>query len=417
MKLFHILALLVSISAAFSYLNYRFLKLPTTIGLMLIAMVFSLGLNLLGPMSDAVEREVESMLRSVDFDETLLHGMLSFLLFAGALHLDLNDLASQRGVIAMLATAGLIGATLIIGALSWLAFGLLGLEISFVYCLLFGALISPTDPIAVLGVLKQANAPKSLETKIAGESLFNDGVAVVLFLVLARIATGGEEVSAGTVLSLFVRETVGGVLFGLAAGGLAYWMLKRVDNYQVEVLITLALTTGGYVLAERLHLSAPVAIVVAGLLIGNHGRLLAMSDRTREHLDTFWELVDEILNAVLFVLIGLEVLVLTFKTAYLQASVLIIPIVLVARLVSVGLPIGLMRRFRSFSPHVVKILTWAGLRGGISVALALSLPAGEVRNTLVAVTYAVVVFSILVQGLTVGRVVRRATVTVQMEND
>ena len=258
MKLFHILALLVSISAAFSYLNYRFLKLPTTIGLMLIAMVFSLGLNLLGPMSDAVEREVESMLRSVDFDETLLHGMLSFLLFAGALHLDLNDLASQRGVIAMLATAGLIGATLIIGALSWLAFGLLGLEISFVYCLLFGALISPTDPIAVLGVLKQANAPKSLETKIAGESLFNDGVAVVLFLVLARIATGGEEVSAGTVLSLFVRETVGGVLFGLAAGGLAYWMLKRVDNYQVEVLITLALTTGGYVLAERLHLSAPV---------------------------------------------------------------------------------------------------------------------------------------------------------------
>ena len=417
MKLFHILALLVSISAAFSYLNYRFLKLPTTIGLMLIAMVFSLGLNLLGPMSDAVERELESMLRSVDFDETLLHGMLSFLLFAGALHLDLNDLASQRGVIAMLATAGLIGATLIIGALSWLAFGLLGLEISFVYCLLFGALISPTDPIAVLGVLKQANAPKSLETKIAGESLFNDGVAVVLFLVLARIATGGEEVSAGTVLSLFVRETVGGVLFGLAAGGLAYWMLKRVDNYQVEVLITLALTTGGYVLAERLHLSAPVAIVVAGLLIGNHGRLLAMSDRTREHLDTFWELVDEILNAVLFVLIGLEVLVLTFKTAYLQASVLIIPIVLVARLVSVGLPIGLMRRFRSFSPHVVKILTWAGLRGGISVALALSLPAGEVRNTLVAVTYAVVVFSILVQGLTVGRVVRRATVTVQMEND
>ena len=415
MKLFHILALLVSISAAFSYLNYRFLKLPTTIGLMLISMVFSLGLNVLGPMSDAVERELESMLRSVDFDETLLHGMLSFMLFAGALHLDLNDLASQRGVIAVLATAGVVGATLIIGALSWLAFGLLGLEISFVYCLLFGALISPTDPIAVLGVLKQANAPKSLETKIAGESLFNDGVAVVLFLVLARIATGGEEVSAGTVLGLFVQETVGGVLFGLSAGGLAYWMLKRVDNYQVEVLITLALTTGGYVLAERLHLSAPVAIVVAGLLIGNHGRLLAMSDRTREHLDTFWELVDEILNAVLFVLIGLEVLVLTFKTAYLQASVLIIPIVLLARLVSVGLPIGLMRRFRSFSPHVVKILTWAGLRGGISVALALSLPAGEVRNTLVAVTYAVVVFSILVQGLTVGRVVRRSTVTVQME--
>jgi CPA1 family monovalent cation:H+ antiporter len=415
MKLFHILALLVSISAAFSYLNYRFLKLPTTIGLMLIAMLFSLGLNLLGPLSGAIEQEVESMLRSVDFDETLLHGMLSFLLFAGALHVNLNDLARQRGIIAVLATAGVIGATFIIGGLSWWAFNLVGLEIPFVYCLLFGALISPTDPIAVLGILKQAHAPKSLETKITGESLFNDGVAVVVFLVLARIATGGEDVSAGAVLGLFVQETVGGVLFGLAAGSVAYWMLKSVDNYQVEVLITLALTTGGYALAEILHLSAPVAIVVAGLLIGNHGRVLAMSDRTREHLDTFWELVDEILNAVLFVLIGLEVLVLTFETEYLQASVLIIPIVLLARLVSVGLPIGLMRRFRSFSPHVVRILTWAGLRGGISIALALSLPAGEVRNSLVAVTYAVVVFSIFVQGLTLGRVVRRSTEAVQTE--
>ncbi len=415
MKLFHILALLVSISAAFSYLNYRFLKLPTTIGLMLIAMLFSLGLNLLGPLSGAIEQEVESMLRSVDFDETLLHGMLSFLLFAGALHVNLNDLARQRGIIAVLATAGVIGATFIIGGLSWWAFKLVGLEIPFVYCLLFGALISPTDPIAVLGILKQAHAPKSLETKITGESLFNDGVAVVVFLVLARIATGGEEVSAGAVLGLFVQETVGGVLFGLAAGSVAYWMLKSVDNYQVEVLITLALTSGGYALAEILHLSAPVAIVVAGLLIGNHGRVLAMSDRTREHLDTFWELIDEILNAVLFVLIGLEVLVLTFETEYLQASVLIIPIVLLARLVSVGLPIGLMRRFRSFSPHVVRILTWAGLRGGISIALALSLPAGEVRNSLVAVTYAVVVFSIFVQGLTLGRVVRRSTEAVQTE--
>jgi CPA1 family monovalent cation:H+ antiporter len=415
MKLFHILALLVSISAAFSYINYRFFKLPTTIGLMLIAMLFSLALNLLGPLSGAIEQEVESMLRSVDFDETLLHGMLSFLLFAGALHVNLNDLARQRGIIAVLATAGVIGATFIIGGLSWWAFNLVGLEIPFVYCLLFGALISPTDPIAVLGILKQAHAPKSLETKISGESLFNDGVAVVVFLVLARIATGGEEVSAGAVLGLFVQETVGGVLFGLAAGSVAYWMLKSVDNYQVEVLITLALTTGGYALAEILHLSAPVAIVVTGLLIGNHGRVLAMSDRTREHLDTFWELVDEILNAVLFVLIGLEVLLLTFETEYLQASALIIPIVLLARLVSVGLPIGLMRRFRSFSPHVVRILTWAGLRGGISVALALSLPPGEVRNTLVAVTYAVVVFSIVVQGLTLGRVVRRATVAVHAE--
>ncbi len=282
----------------------------------------------------------------------------------------------------------------------------MGLDIPFIYCLVFGALISPTDPIAVLGILKQAEAPKTLATKITGESLFNDGVAVVVFLVVAGIAAGGGEVTPGEVAMLFAQEAPGGVLFGLIAGGLAYWMLKSVDNYQVEVLITLALTTGGYALAEVLHLSAPIAIVVAGLLIGNHGRLLAMSTHTRQHLDTFWELVDEILNAVLFVLIGLEVLILALREEYLLAGLLAIPIVLLARFISVGLPIGLMRRFRRFSPNVVQILTWGGLRGGISVALALSLPASEIRDTLVVVTYSVVVFSILVQGLTIGRLVR-----------
>jgi CPA1 family monovalent cation:H+ antiporter len=403
MKLFHILALLLTISAVFSYLNYRFLKLTTTIGLMLIALLFSLGINLLGTLGLEIEQEVEFMLHSVDFDATLLHGMLSFLLFAGALHVNLNDLAQQRGVIAILATLGVVSAAFITGILSWWIFGLLGLEIPFIYCLLFGALISPTDPIAVLGILKQAGAPKSLEAKIAGESLFNDGVAVVLFLLLARIAAGDVDISPASVAMLFAQEAVGGLLFGLGAGGLAYWMLKGVDNYQVEVLITLALVSGGYALAEVLHLSAPIAIVVAGLLIGNHGRILAMSDRTREHLDTFWELVDEILNAVLFVLIGLEVLILVFREEYLLAGLLAIPIVLLARFISVGFPIGVMRHFRSFSRNVVTILTWGGLRGGISIALALSLPAGEIRATLVAVTYIVVVFSILVQGLSIGR--------------
>ncbi len=406
MKLFHILALLLTAAAVFSYINHRFLKLPTVIGIMLVALVFSLVLNMLEPLGIELERDVQLMLASIDFNETLLHGMLGFLLFAGALHVNLNDLSQQRGVIFVLSTFGVVAAAFITGGLSWYGFGLIGLNIPFIYCLLFGALISPTDPIAVLGILKQCNAPKSLEAKITGESLFNDGVAVVMFLVVAGIATGGSGISTGDVLLIFSQEAIGGILFGLGAGGVTYWMLKSVDNYQVEILLTLALVTGGYTLAEALHLSAPIAIVVAGLLIGNHGRMLAMSEKTREHLNTFWELVDEILNAVLFVLLGLEVLALVFIQEYLLAGLLAIPIVLLARFITVGIPITLMRRFHSFSPKAIQVLTWGGLRGGVSVALALSLPDGETRDTLVAVTYAVVIFSILVQGLTIGPLIR-----------
>jgi CPA1 family monovalent cation:H+ antiporter len=408
MNLFHILAILISLAAAFSFLNYRYLRLPTAIGLMLIALLASLGLVLLGPHAHGVKEYAARLLHAVDFDATLLHGMLSFLLFAGAIHINLADLARQRWVIAILATASVLGATFIIGWLAHLCFGRLGLDIPLIDCLLFGALISPTDPIAVLGILKSAGASKSLETKITGESLFNDGVAVVVFLVLLSVAGGGHEVSAGSVVWLFLQEAVGGVLYGLGLGALAFWMLKQVDDYSVEVLITLAVTTGGYALGEILHLSAPIAIVVAGLLIGNHGRAHAMSERTREHLDTFWELIDEILNAVLFVLIGMEVLILAYREEYLYAGLLAIPIALFARLVSVGIPIGVMRRYRDFSPMVVSVLTWGGLRGGISVALALSLPPGEVRDALVTVTYAVVAFSILVQGLSIGPLVRYA---------
>jgi CPA1 family monovalent cation:H+ antiporter len=407
MNLFHILALLLAIAALFSYLNHRFLKLPTTIGMMMIALLFSLGLLMLKPMVEGLEDKVVLMLRSVDFDATVLHGMLGFLLFAGALHVNLTDLAEQRWMISFLATFGIIGSTVIIGVLSWCAFDLTGLEVPFIGCLLFGALISPTDPIAVLGILKQAGAPKSLEAKITGESLFNDGVAIMVFLVIASIAAGNDQISTLSVIGLFLREAAGGVLFGLASGFVAYRMLRDVDNYQVEILITLALVTSGYALAEKLQLSAPIAIVVAGLLIGNHGKLLPMPERTREHLDTFWVLMDEILNAVLFVLIGLEMLVLVFREQYLVAGLIAIPIVLLARFITVGLPITLMRRFRNFSPNAVKIITWGGLRGGFSIALALSLPAGEVRGTLVAITYIVVVFSILVQGLTIGRLIKR----------
>ncbi len=406
MKLFNILAVLITLSAGFSYINHRFIRLPTTIGLMAIALLVSLGLIALGPLGFGLKEDARLLLNSIDFDETLLHGMLSFLLFAGALHVNLADLAKQKYIIGTLATLGVIGSTFIVGFTSLWVLGWLGIELPFIYCLLFGALISPTDPIAVMGILKKAGVPESLETKITGESLFNDGVAVVVFLVILEIATGTQGVTAASVAALFLKEVVGGLIFGLLIGAIAYWMLKSVENYQVEILITLALVTGGFALADVLHISGPIAIVVAGLLIGNHGRMLAMSDEVRDHLDKFWELVDEILNAVLFVLIGLEVLILTFNRAYILAGIILIPLLLAVRFVCVGIPVVILRRFRTFSPHVIKILTWGGLRGGISVALALSLPAGENREAILTVTYAIVVFSIIVQGLTIGRLVK-----------
>jgi monovalent cation:H+ antiporter, CPA1 family len=406
MGLFDIIAILITLSAVFSWINHRLLKMPTAIGLMLIALLVSLALLMPIPGSDGLEEDARAMLESIDFDAAVLHGMLAFLLFAGALHVNLFDLAKQKWVIATLATASVLGATFIVGIGMFGIFWLLGLDVPFIWCLLFGALIAPTDPIAVLGILKSAGAPKNLEVKITGESLFNDGVAVVTFLVLTEIAFGGEQVTVPGVLALFGTEALGGLLFGLFAGGIAFLMLRRVDNYQVEVLITLALASGSYAAAEALHLSAPITVVVAGLLIGNQGRHGAMSELTRLHLDNFWELVDEVLNAVLFVLIGLELLVLTLTSQYLLAGLLAIPMALFARAVSVGVPIGIMRRFRSYSPGAVSILTWGGLRGGISVALALSLPDGDTRDLLVTVTYCVVVFSIVVQGLTLGPLVR-----------
>lgn len=409
MGIFDVTAVLVTVAAVFSFINYRFIKLPAAIGLMLIALVMSLGLIVLAMAGfPGLEQAAERFVRRIDFNDTLMHGMLSFLLFAGALHVNLNDLARQKWVISTLATIGTVCSTFVVGAFFWLLAITLGLPVPFIYCLLFGALISPTDPIAVLGILKSAGAPKSLEIKITGESLFNDGVGVVVFIVLLKLATGSEALSAGHVTLLFAEEAIGGVVFGLLLGSVAYWMLSRVDNYSVEVLITLALVMGGYSLALAIHTSGPIAMVVAGLLIGNHGRRLAMSERTRRHLDTFWELVDEIMNTVLFVLIGLEVLILAFSAKILLAALLTVPMVLLARFLCVGAPIRLMALHREFSLGVVRILTWGGLRGGISVALALSIPPGPERDVILPVTYSVVVFSILVQGLTLRRVIERS---------
>ena len=408
MDLLTLLTLLVCLAAAFSYLNHRIFQLPMTIGLMAVSLAFSLALIVLGALGTNVDERAASILSQIDFNETLMHGMLSFLLFAGALHVNLDDLLEQKGTIALLSTLGVLTSTALIGGLSWLVLGALGFAVALPWCLVFGALISPTDPIAVLGILRKARAPKSLETKIVGESLFNDGVGIVVFVACVGFVAGGHgghEPSLVEVAKLFAVEAFGGIAFGLGIGWIGYRMIATVDDYPVEILLSLALVMGGSALAIWLHTSGPLAIVVAGLLIGNYGRRLAMSARTREHLDTFWELVDELMNAILFVLIGLEMLVMPFEPGLLLAAAAMIPTVLLARFVAVGLPVSLLRTQRDFTPGAIRILTWGGLRGGISIALALSLPTGPERTTILAITYVIVVFSILVQGLTIGRLV------------
>lgn len=409
MGLFDIIAVLVVLAALFSYINHRYFGLPRTIGLMALSLVVSLSLLVLGSSGVVTfDEQVAGMLARLDFYDTLMHGMLGFLLFAGALHVNFQDLRDMGWTISLLATFGVVVSTVLVGFFTWGILLLLGMEIPLLYCFIFGALISPTDPIAVLGILKKAKAAKQLETKITGESLFNDGIGVVVFLTLLSFAQGGGHATEPVaILKLLAVEAGGGILYGFGLGYLAYSLIKRIDNYHVEILLTLATVMGGYRFAEVIHVSAPLAIVVAGLMVGNHGRYLGMSDLTREHLDTFWELVDEILNAVLFVLIGLELLVISHTLNMVIAGMLLIPCVLLARFISVGSILSLMRRFSDFPRGSIRIMTWAGLRGGISVALALSLPQGPERDLLVTITYCVMTFSILVQGLTVGHVVKR----------
>ena len=413
MYLSDFIAVLLVLAAGFSYLNHRLLRLPTTVGLMALTLIASLGAVGVGFVFPAIELQAASFVRQIDFNEAVLHGMLGFLLFAAALHIDLGDVIQQRAAITLLATLGVVISTVLVGGLAWSLLGLAGIHTSPIYCLLFGALISPTDPIAVLALLKRLGIPKPLESIIAGESLFNDGVGVVVFLALLQMVVSGNGLEPRHVAMLFVREAVGGAAFGLAAGFVAYRLIKSIDNYHVEILLSLALVAGGYALAEALHLSGPIAMAVAGLLIGNHGRILAMSPRTVEQLDLFWELIDEILNAVLFVLLGLEVLAFTFTSRFLVAGLVAVPVVLLARLVSVALPVALISRRQSIESCAVRVLTWGGLRGALSVAMALALPreiggvAIPEREAIVVATYVVVVFSILVQGMTIGPLTRR----------
>lgn len=409
-----IAAICLTLTAILAYLNHRFVRLPMTIGVMAIALLLSLGivaLNVMG-IDHGLRQKEQIFIQSIDFSDVLMRGMLSLLLFASAMHVDLTALKAYRWQVGGLALAGTLASTLVVGFGMWFALPLTGITLPLVHCLLFGALISPTDPIAVAGILKTAGAPRNLELVIAGESLFNDGVGVVLFALLLSVSVSGAWPTTGAATTLLLREAGGGIAFGLLLGWITYRLLKSVDQYQVEVLLTLAAVTGGYALANHLHISGPLAMVVCGLMVGNAGRALAMSDTTRKYVDMFWQLIDEILNAVLFVLIGLEVMLVQFSVPLLLGGAVAIAVTLIARWLTVGLPVGALTSYFRLPQGSSRVLTWGGLRGGISVALALSLPqaagSDSTRATILALTYCVVVFSVLVQGLTIGRVVRRS---------
>ncbi len=407
--MFEVAIICLVITALMAYVNHRWVGLPSTVGVMAIAMLISISLVLAHQfgLGDAT-KPVMLFLRGIDFSVVLMDGMLSLLLFAGALHVDLSQLRDYKWPVLGLAVLGTLASALIVGFCVYELLVLTDMQMPFWYCMVFGALISPTDPIAVMGVLRQNKAPDSLGVVISGESLFNDGVGVVLFTVLLGIALKGSSPDAATISYLVLHEVGGGLLLGLALGLLLYYMLHSIDNYSVEVMLTLAGVLGGYLLATKLHVSGPLSMVVTGLLIGNHGRETAMSDTTRHHLDLFWELIDEILNAVLFVLLGLEIILLSLSWALFGLSLIVIVITLLARWLTVGLPVSLASDRMKLPKGAWKVLTWGGLRGGISVALALSLPMGENRDVILALTYGVVIFSMLGQGLTIGRVIEKS---------
>ena len=410
MDIFIIITVLMVLSALFGYINVRFLKMPNTIGLMVITILFTLVVLGISYFDTTLLEKERALINSIDFETVLLDIMLSFLLFAGALHTNFQQLKIQRKPIFTFATLGTLSSTFIVGVFTYYLLQTLSFEVDFIYCLLFGALISPTDPIAVLGILKQAGAPKKLETKIVGESLFNDGVGVVVFLTIYQIAKGGSEISFGHVAQLFLVEVVGGIALGLALGWLTYRLLKSIDDYDVEVIITIAAVMGGTVLAQKMHVSAPLAMVTAGVMVGNDTvRESSMSEITEQYVDKFWELVDVLLNTILFVMIGMEILVLTFDGKYILAGVLAIPMLLFARYLSLMIPIKMFAKKLDFVPKTNLIMTWGGLRGGISIALALSLTQEMHRDLFLVITYIIVVFSIIGQGLTVGKLIKRFT--------
>ena len=404
-------AILIALAAALGYVNHRFLGLPSTVGLTIMGAVASLlvvAIDRALPESDLAPTVV-TFLGEIDFHETLMNGMLSFLLFAGALHVDWSEMRRGRWPILVLSTIGVLISTTIVAFGFFALSSVAGLGIPLIWCFVLGALISPTDPVAVMGVLKRASVPPTLQATVAGESLFNDGVGVVVFTIILAAAVGAEEFTLTHAVEAFFVEAGGGALLGLVIGYVGFRAMRSIDDYGVEVMISLAIVMGGYSLAQALHVSGPVAMAVAGLLIGNAGVALAMSDTTRDYLLTFWALIDELLNAVLFLLIGMEVIAISPDPRLLVAGVAAIPLVLAARAIAVATPLGAMRPFLKMGRLAVPTLVWGGLRGGISIALALSLPEGPARTAILAVTYMVVLFSVIVQGGTIGGLIRRLT--------
>lgn len=408
MELYYSFSVLIVLAAVFSYINGRFLKLPSTIGIMVIAMLASIILVVTGSFFPKTFLHFSRLLEGIDFTEVLMGAMLNFLLFAGAIHIHLSDLREQRTPIMVFSTLSVVLSTLLVGALLYFLFPLVYREVPLVYCLLFGALISPTDPVAVLGILKTTNVSRSLETKVAGESLFNDGVAVVVFTILLQVAQNSEtEVTALGISWLLVKEALGGLLGGLLIGWLVSRAMQKIDDYKISVLLTLAAVMGGYLLARAIHISGPLMMVAAGLVIGNYGKKTAMSETTKDYLEKFWELLDEILNAILFLFIGFELLLINNLADYWLVGLIGIIVVLMARFLSIWIPTKVIPFKNKFKTSTIKLLVWGGLRGGVSIALALSVDPGPYKNFILAITYIVVVFSILVQGLTIGKVAKR----------
>ena len=411
MELYYTFSVLIVLASLFAYLNVRFLKLPGTIGIMIIAMLVSVGIRLLGDQFfPETTREFFQLIKEFDFTEILMGAMLNFLLFAGALHVNISDLKEHKWPIFTYATVSVVLSAFIISGMLFYVAPILGIEIPFIYCLLFGTLISPTDPIVVLGILKEAKVPKRIETKITGESLFNDGVAVVMFAVVLKMATDTSfEATFGSVSWLFLLEAGGGIILGALLGITASHVMKKIDDYKVTVLITLAIVMGGFLIASELHFSSPLAMVIAGLIIGNYGKKHSMNETTRDYLGKFWELIDEILNAILFLFIGFELLVLPDLQDQLLLGVIVIFIGLLARTLSIFIPAQTILRKNTYSRGSLITMVWGGIRGGVSIALVMSIPnsAGEIKDVLLEITYIVVLFSIVVQGLTVGKVAKK----------
>jgi len=407
MDIYTLASIIMTLAVMIGYLNYRFVKMPTTIAIMTSSLLLSLTLIIIGQFGFThFEQHVSSVISKINFHNLLINGMLSFLLFAGALTVDISHLKAQKWEITTLASLGTIISTILVGALSYYLLPLIGIHLSLIYCFLFGALISPTDPIAVLATFKKIGAPKELDVIVAGESLFNDGVGIVIFLTLYKLAFSGITITWQNVSLLFLHQAIGGLIYGIGLGYIAHWLIKPVHDHKLTIFITLLITTGGYSLAQALNISGPLAMVVAGIMIGNRS-MHTMSEHMRHTLSNFWELIDDILNAILFLLIGFEILSLSFDHESILAALLAIPLVLLVRLITVATPMSLFKLKRSYPKLATSILVWGGLRGGLAVALALALPPNPERRIILSMTYAVVAFAIIVQGLSVKQLVKK----------